>query len=99
MRQWLLAIDMLSHLHRHHRRHSMRVVRRAHHHRIERFLRFQHLAEVAVSLGLGHALESFSRTHLIHVANRNDVLATHPLKIIQPFATASDHSDVQLLIR
>mgnify|MGYP006189346787 CR=1 FL=1 len=76
VRQRLLAVNVLAQLHRGHGLHEVHVVRRADDHGVDvlPFL-IEHLAEIPKAGGLGMPFERSRRTHVVDVAEGNDVFS------------------------
>ena len=81
--QGLLAVDVFAAFQCGHAGHRVRVVRRADHHGVDVLVhRVEHLAEIFESLGLGELLERAGRPALVHVAQRDDVLAADAIDVV-----------------
>jgi hypothetical protein len=88
MCQWLLAIHMLSQLHRRNRQHRMRMIRRGHDYRIDALAHLvQHPSVIDEHLRLLIFLSKIRRARRIHIAQRHnifrgrqriDILASRP---------------------
>ena len=82
--------------HRRDRRHRVRVIRRAHDHRVERLFLVEHLAEIAIVRRLRIRLERLARPLIIHVGDRHDPLRLHALQIVPAAPSGADDANRQL---
>ena len=102
VRQRLLAVDVLAHLHGHDADHGVQVVGRGSHHRVDVLLGFEHLAEIGVVLGVGEFLGETRQDVLVHVAEGHDVdhvlLACATADVANAHAVQSHAGNVELLL-
>ena len=77
--------------------HRVRVIRRADHHRVERFLFVEHFAEIAVPRGIGKFLEGFAGPLVVDVGDRDDPFGLHSLQIVPAATPGADDANRQLV--
>ena len=101
MGQRFLAIDVLAPFDGGHRRHGVAMVGRRHHHGVDAlFQLIEHLAKIAILLGLGEPVESFGGVLQVDVAQRDDVVARRNLVDVPGPLPAHAHAgDVDFFAR
>ena len=97
MRQRFLAIDMPPALQRRQGGHSVRMVRRSDHHRVNVLL-LEHFSEVRVAPGVGKFLLRRIQEKRINIANGNDVLVLDSLDISGGAIGGADDGDVEFFV-
>ena len=96
--EWLLEINMLAAFHRPPSGMEVRVVGGADHDRIDLLLEsVEHRAEVGELGRPGVLLVGLAGPHVVNVAKRHDVLATHAFEIRHALAAKADDGNVEFV--
>ena len=100
VRQRLLTIDVLAHLHRHDAGRRMRVIRSAHGHRVDVLIHLlQHFAKIVVFLGVREFASLRLQMMVVDIAQGDDVAVIAGLVgVTVPFASHSDAGDVDFFV-
>ena len=101
MRQRLLAVHVLAEPHGGDAGHGVRVIRRAHDHRVDLFVHLiQQFAEVVVRLGAWKLLGFLAQPPGVDVAQGHDIRELRDLiRVTRSLAADADAGDVDLLVR
>jgi len=99
-RERLLAVDVLPHLERHHRRGTVHVVRRRDGHRVDVVgLLLQHLAEILVAPHRRPGPEGALGRAPVDVSEGDELLVGHPAHVVEAHPADADAGDAEFLVR
>jgi hypothetical protein len=89
---------MFAHFDCHRGNDRVQMIRRRHDNRVQRLFGFEHLAEIAIELGLRMFGPRARRSVFVHVANRHDIFAGAKVHIARAFAHHTNDTDIHLVI-